>query len=93
MELVPTMPNRPLTARQRMLLNLIRRHFETVGYAPTISELRRSLGLRSLRGVTVHLDKLHNLGYIRRDFGECRGIALLKDEAGRCIQVEFRASE
>lgn len=69
----------PLTPRQRQVLTLIRRHVALHGAPPTIRELREGLKLRSLRGVTVHLDALVRKGFIERS-RQARGIRLLQDE-------------
>ena len=69
-----------LTHRQRQVLNLIQRHVVEKGAPPTIRELREGLRLKSLRGVTVHLDALVRKGVIKRS-RQARGIRLLGEEA------------
>lgn len=56
---------------------MIRRHLAEQGAPPTIRELREGLGLKSLRGVTVHLDALVRKGFIERS-RQARGIRILK---------------
>lgn len=56
---------------------MIRRLLTEQGAPPTIRELREGLGLKSLRGVTVHLDALVRKGYIERS-RQARGIRLVK---------------
>lgn len=56
---------------------MIRRHLPAHGAPPTIRELREGLALKSLRGVTIHLDALARKGYIRRS-RQARGIRLLE---------------
>lgn len=68
-----------LTSRQRQVLQLIRRHLSQQGAPPTIRELREGLALKSLRGVTVHLDALVRKGYIERS-RQARGIRLTRKE-------------
>ena len=65
-----------LTQRQRQVLELIRRHLKTEGAPPTIRELKEGLKLKSLRGVTVHLDALVRKGAIQRS-RQARGIRLV----------------
>ena len=74
-----------LTHRQRQVLELIRRHLAREGAPPTIRELREGLKLKSLRGVTVHLDALVRKGYIDRS-RQARGIRLM--EASPVYDVE-----
>ena len=67
-----------LTHRQKQVLSLIRRHLAAEGAPPTIRELMEGLKLKSLRGVTIHLDALVRKGVIRRS-RQARGIKLLKE--------------
>ncbi len=69
----------PLTQRQKQVLSIIRHHLSEKGAPPTIRELREGLQLKSLRGVTVHLDALSRKGYIERS-RQARGIRLMKKE-------------
>ncbi|MCE5198873.1 MAG: transcriptional repressor LexA [Armatimonadota bacterium] len=55
-----------LTARQREVLNAIKNFIAENGYPPSIRELRPTLGISSLRGVTIHLDALERKGWIQR---------------------------
>lgn len=81
----------PLTHRQRQVLELIRRLLSDQGAPPTIRELREGLALKSLRGVTIHLDALARKGYIHRS-RQARGIRLL-DIGGRRWASGGRAAE
>ncbi len=75
------MEHRGLTARQRQVLDLIGRHLRQHGAPPTIRELRGGLKLKSLRGVTIHLDALERKGYLVRS-RKARGIRLLRGATG-----------
>ncbi len=75
-----------LTARQRQVLQLIRRHLSEQGAPPTIRELREGLSLKSLRGVTVHLDALVRKGYIVRS-RQARGIRLTRRDGPAAAPV------
>ncbi len=72
------MSNALLTPRQRQVWGLIQRSIRDKDAPPTIRELRDSLRLRSLRGVTIHLDALVRKGYIRRS-RHARGIRLVRN--------------
>jgi repressor LexA len=63
-----------LTARQRSILDFLRRHAREKGYPPTIREIRDAFHLRSNRGVVDHLKALERKGCIRRMPGSSRGI-------------------
>lgn len=67
----------PLTPRQGQVLDLIGRHLARHGAPPTIRELRGGLKLKSLRGVTIHLEALERKGYLSRS-RKARGIRLLE---------------
>ncbi len=77
---------KPLTRRQRQVFQLIRRHLSETGAPPTIRELREGLALKSLRGVTVHLDALVRKGYIQRS-RQARGIRLIKNDGTAAAMV------
>ena len=64
-----------LTPRQQEVLKFIQQFDRTEGYPPTIREIGRALGIRSLRGVTVHLDALVRKGQLQRD-RRARGLRL-----------------
>ena len=65
----------PLTARQAQVLEIIQTFSQEAGYPPSIRELGRALKLRSLRGVTIHLDALVRKGYLHRS-RRARGLRL-----------------
>ena len=71
-----------LTDRQREALEAIIRYRAERGYIPSIRDLRRMLGINSLRGVTIHLDALEKKGWIERE-STSRSIRILApDVAG-----------
>ena len=55
-----------LTARQQAVLQYVVQYIQEIGYPPSIREIGENFGIRSLRGVTVHLDALQRKGYIER---------------------------
>jgi repressor LexA len=76
------MANEP-TARQQEVFNFIVAYLEERGYPPSIREMMEGIGIRSLRGVTIHLDALEKKGMIERLGGkdslsrQARGIRIL----------------
>ena len=56
-----------LTNRQQTVLETIRAWIRKQGYPPTIRELGSQLGIKSLRGVTTHLDAIAKKGFLKRD--------------------------
>jgi repressor LexA len=69
---------RPLTRRQRRVLEVIAQSIRELGRPPTLRELGICLDMSSTNGVRVHLNALMEKGYIRRDEGSARGIVLLR---------------
>jgi len=58
-----------LTTRQKTVLEAIRAWIRERGYPPTIRELGKQLGIKSLRGVTTHLDAIAKKGFLTREPG------------------------
>lgn len=69
------MTMRLLTQRQEHVVKTIKQWIHDHGYPPTIRELGQRLGIKSLRGVTTHLDALAKKGHLTRSRG-ARGIRL-----------------
>ncbi|MBI4342769.1 MAG: hypothetical protein HY599_05330, partial [Candidatus Omnitrophica bacterium] len=65
-----------LTKRQHTVLDTIRAWIKQHGYPPTIRELGKLLGIKSLRGVTTHLDAIAKKGFLKRE-PRARSISLL----------------
>ncbi len=66
-----------LTARQRQILELIRRHVRETGYPPTRAEIAQAFGFRSVTAAVDHLKALARHGAIEMQQGASRGIRLL----------------
>ena len=73
---------RQLTKRQESILAFITRYVNQHGYPPSIREIGPAFGIKSLRGVTIHLDALERKGYIRRE-STSRSIQVLASDAGK----------
>ena len=65
-----------LTERQKRVVDSIKAWIREHGYPPTIRELGKQLGIKSLRGVTTHLDAIAKKGHLSRHRA-ARGIRLL----------------
>nr|WP_076387965.1 transcriptional repressor LexA [Vaginimicrobium propionicum] len=63
-----------LTARQRLLLEVISESIEANGYPPSIREMGRAAGLASPSSVAHQLNVLEKLGYIRRQPNRSRAL-------------------
>jgi repressor LexA len=56
-----------LTARQQQILEIIDQHISERGYPPSVREIGTAVGLTSPSSVQNHLNRLNELGYLRRD--------------------------
>lgn len=72
---------RPLTERQREVLEFIRKTVIAKGYPPSIREIGQNFGIRSTNGVRGILQALERKGEIRRSPMLSRGIELVHPEA------------
>ena len=65
-----------LTKRQQTVLDTIRSWIRQRGYPPTIREIGKQMGFKSLRGVTTHLDAIAKKGFLKRE-PRARSISLM----------------
>ena len=66
----------PLTARQREILDWIRRHLESTGMPPTRAEIAAGLGFRTASSAEDHLRALAKKGALELLPGASRGLRL-----------------
>ena len=66
-----------LTNRQSFVLMQLKKHLAQKGYPPTVRELCEKTNLSSTATIQVHLDKLVEKGYIKKDPDKNRTIELL----------------
>ena len=55
---------KPLTKRQRQVLDFISDHICDHGFAPTIREIGEEMGIKSTNGVSEHIETLIRKGYL-----------------------------
>ena len=79
--MAPQLPQqaKPLTPRQRKILEAISSSIATHGYPPSMREIGDLVGLSSLSSVNHQLTRLETLGLIRRDPKRPRAIEVLCD--------------
>lgn len=75
------MSDKPLTARQRQILECIESHMRERGYPPSVREIGNAVGLTSPSTVHSHMGTLQRLGYLRRDPTKPRAIEVRWDSA------------
>ena len=74
--------SRDLTARQRQILDLIRRHIRETGFPPTRAEIAAAFGFRSANAAEDHLRALARRGAIELQPGSSRGIRVVEGGPG-----------
>ena len=79
---------KPLTQRQREILDCIGQHIAERGYPPSVREIGEVVGLGSPSTVHAHLETLERLGYLRRDPTKPRAIEVIPDPS--LAEVERR---
>jgi repressor LexA len=72
---------KPLTRRQREVLDYIVAHQRARGYGPSIRDIGHYFGIRSPNGVVTHLAQLEAKGWIERGDRTARGIRVLTGSA------------
>ncbi len=78
--------NRVLTGKQKRVLDNIRLYTEARGEPPTLEELKKNLGFKSLRTVTQYLEILERKGFVTRRKHMRRNIEL------RTVDAEGRTA-
>src|SRR5262252_7211381 len=73
----------PITARQRRVLDYIKRYFEEHQEAPTIAEIGKAFGMSSSASVHHVVSILEREGLIRRIPNVSRGIDLVESELAK----------
>ena len=74
-----TEPRPGLTARQQEILDVIDEHLTERGYPPSVREIGEAVGLTSPSSVQNHLNRLSDLGYLRRDPTKPRALEVRYD--------------
>lgn len=71
-----------VSERQKEIYDFILAYHRRHGYPPTVREIGAEVGLASPSTVHVHLAKLEDAGYIRRDPAKPRALELVGRKAG-----------
>jgi repressor LexA len=73
---------KPLTRRQREILDFVQDFATDHGYAPSFEEIAARFGYASLATVHEHLENLRAKGYIRKGYNTSRSIEVIPAETG-----------
>jgi repressor LexA len=75
------LPNqKPLTRKQREILDFVHGFATEHGYAPSFEEIAERFGYASLATVHEHLENLRAKGYIRKGYNTSRSIEVVPSE-------------
>lgn len=72
--------------RQRQILDFLNNYIAKHGHAPTLVEIAKKLGVRSLATVHEHLQALEKKGLIKKTSGLIRSIELIDQKIGRIVK-------
>lgn len=73
---------RPLTRKQREILDFVQEFADDHGYAPSFEEIAARFGYASLATVHEHLENLRTKGYIRKGYNTSRSIEVVPAAVG-----------
>ena len=82
---VRRMKDGSLNKREKAILKAIEKSVETKGYAPSVREIGKEVGLSSTATVHGYLSRLQDTGYIRKEDNKGRTLKLLKNSSGEPI--------
>lgn len=69
-----------LTKKQKIMLDFIDGFIKGNGYSPTLREIMRALGYKSVSTVAKHVDNLVAAGFLEKQDGEVRSLSLCSEE-------------
>ena len=75
--------NRELTTRQKQILRYITKQIDKNGYAPSVREIGKAVGLSSTATVHSYLKQLEAMKYIKKENQKGRTLIILKKEDDR----------
>ena len=74
-----------LNKREKAILNTIEKSVQEKGYAPSVREIGKEVGLRSTATVHGYLARLQKEGYIKKETNKGRTLTLLKGSSGELV--------
>jgi len=84
-----TRRQKPLSAKQLAILEVIQQSVVARGYPPSMREIGDGVGLSSLSSVTHQLNQLELGGYLRRDPNRPRALEILIDVTSAAPEPDF----
>ena len=77
-----------LTIRQKQILRYITKEIEENGYAPSVREIGKAVGLSSTATVHNYLKQLEDLQYIKKETQKGRTLRILKSETDLYVPLK-----
>lgn len=74
-----TSPIKPLTDKQRRILNFVRESSAEHGFPPTLREIGEAVGVANVSAVRGHLAAIEKKGYIAKDPDKARSIRIVRE--------------
>lgn len=65
---------KPLTERQKQVLDFIRGFYREKGFSPSLKEIAQFLGTDNFSSAQYHVDALEEKGYLKKNQNKARGI-------------------
>jgi len=75
-----------LYKRQKQILDYLNGYIKKYGHAPTLVEIAKKLGVKSLATVHEHLQTLEKKGLIKKSGGISRSIELIDQKIGKIVK-------
>ena len=75
-----------INSRERAILKYIEKEIEENGYAPSVREIGKKVGLRSTATVHGYVARLTELGYIKKESKKGRTLRLIKNSKGESME-------
>lgn len=68
--------NRPITKKQKQVLDFVQEYTKHNGYFPSLEDIRKHFRLASVSTAHHYIKKLEDLGYLKRTANQARGVTM-----------------
>ena len=80
---------KPLTRRQKQVLDFLREYISRAGYPPTLREVAERFSFSGPRAAAKHLESLEKKGHINRTPGVSRGLGITGTGFPRAFYLRY----
>lgn len=81
---------KPLTKRQREILDFIENYTTTKGYSPSLEEIKDNFNLSAVSTIHEHLENLKKKGYLKKVINQSRSISVIDPNLAENNFVEIQ---